>query len=224
MHLGGVDFEGLIRASFPHLLPDYARDSISGSSLFLVALRSDSSSFYRPAVASSFSLPLAAPPPPPPSTHLPSHRSQVGSGGAAFPHLSSPSPSQPPAHAFAPPSASPAPPPPPVVSAMATSHPLLPSASVGVSSDVPGWGTGPSFPTGVPPSQYSAAVDPSQSSPHAPAWPPAYDPHDFAHSLPRPDDYDDSDNRLREEDHPPSRSLSSLDFSRYVLFRVPPHD
>ena len=49
---------------------------------------------------------------------------------------------------------------------------------------------------------YYAAVYPTQSSPHAPAWPPAYDPHAYAHSLTRPDDYDDSDDRLCEEDHP----------------------
>ena len=35
MHSGGVDFPGLVRSSFPHLLPDLTRDSISGSSLFL---------------------------------------------------------------------------------------------------------------------------------------------------------------------------------------------
>ena len=235
VHSGGVDFEGLLHASFPHLLPDYARDSISGSSLFLAALRSDSSSSFRPPATSSSSLPFAAPPPPPPSTHLPSHRSQVGSGGADFSHLSSPFPSQPPAPAFAPPTASPAPPP-PIVSAPATSHPLLPSTSgfssltstsVGTSFDVPGWGAGPSFSTGVPPSQYYVAVDPTQSSPDATAWPPAsapaYDPHAYAHSLPRPDDYDDSDDRLREDDHPhldPSAPSISLDSSRSEYCRM----
>ena len=40
---GGGDFPGLVRFSFPHLLPDLTRDSISGSSLFLAALRSSSS-------------------------------------------------------------------------------------------------------------------------------------------------------------------------------------
>ena len=215
MHSGGVDFEGLIRASFPHLLPDYARDSISGSSLFLAALRSDSSSFCcPPAVASSSSLPFAAPPPPTPSTHLPSHRSQVGSGGAAFSHLSSPSPSQPPAPAFAPPSASPAPPPSPVVSAPATSHPLLPSASVGVSSDVPGWGAGPSFPTGVPPSQYYSIMRQSIALSPRLTLPPGLPLMTLMTSRIR---YRVlmammTDDRLREEDHP--------QLPRFLLIRL----
>ena len=206
----------------------------------MAALRSDSSfsssasaSFFHPLATSSSSLPFAAPPPPPLSTHLPSHRSQVGSGGAAFSHLSSPSPSQPPAPVFTLPTASPAPPP-PIVSAPATSHPLLPSisgfsslpsTSVRTVSDVPGWGAGPSFSSGVPPSQYYAAVDPTQSTPHATAWPPAsaYDPHAYTHSLPRPDDFDDSDDRFREDDHPhldPSAHSISLDSSRSEYRRL----
>ena len=155
----------------------------------------------------------------------------MGSGGAAFSHLSLPSLSQPPAHAFAPPTASPAAPP-PVVSAPATSHPLLPSTSgfsslpstsVGTSSDVPGWGAGPSFSSGVPSSQYYAAVNPTQSTPHATSWPPAYDPHAYEHSLLRPDDFDDSDDRLLEDDHPhldPSAPSISLDSSRSEYRRM----
>ena len=37
---GGTDFAGLVSSSFPHLLPDIARDFASGSSLFLTTLHS----------------------------------------------------------------------------------------------------------------------------------------------------------------------------------------
>ena len=246
VHSGGVDFAGLIRSSFPHLLPDFTRDSVSGSSLFLAALRSESSSSFSsapPPPSSSASASYAYPSssswpaaPPPPSAHLCFHRSPMGAGGAGLSHLSStfhtPSLPHTPVTSFAPPTSSAALPPPPVVSASASSHPPLPSYSASSSlpssavrapSDVPWWGMGPPFPSGVPPGQSYDSVPPAPAAPHAPAWPPAYDPHAFAHSLPHPDDYDDPDDRLPDDDHPPlgpSAPSLALDSSRSEYRRM----
>ena len=127
---GGVDFPGLVRSSFPHLLPDLTRDSISGSSLFLVALRSSASSLlsHSTFAASLPSFPSASsstPPPPlfasssqaavdPYPSHLSVQRSPLDSLGT-IPLPSSAPPSFPsqahtPAVGLAPPPHSPAPP------------------------------------------------------------------------------------------------------------------
>ena len=246
VHSAGMDFAGLIRSSFPHLLPDFTRDSVSGSSLFLAALRSESSSSFLSAppppsslASTSYAYPSssswpAAPPPSPPSAHLSSHRSSVVAG---LSHLSStfhtPLLPHPPAPSFAPPTSSAALPPPPVVLAPASSHPpmpsysaspSLPSSAVRAPSDVPGWGVGPPFPSGVSPIQSYASVPPA---PHAPTWTPAsalaYDPHAFAHSLPRPDDYDDPDDCLPDDDLPPldpSAPSLALDLHRSEYRRL----
>ena len=249
VHSGGVDFPGLVCSSFPHLLPDFTRDSVSGSSLFLAALHSDfSSSFSVPlASASSSSSPStylpssswAVPPPPPlpPSSHLSSHGLPGGSGGAGlFPMAStssSTSPSHPPASGFAPPSSSFAPP--PSVSAPAppshwpslSSASSLPSSTGGGPSVVHGLGVGPPLSSGVPP-YHSYTHDPHASTAaHAPSCPPAtapaYDPHAFDRSIPRPDDFDDPDDRFPDEDHPPldpSAPSVSLDLSRSEYRRI----
>ena len=96
---GGVNFAGFVRSSYPHLLPDLARDFSSGSSLFLAALHSpplpsSSAAAFPPGVhaappAPSFSsAPSASAPPlfptasapavPPLSTHLSAHPPPLG--------------------------------------------------------------------------------------------------------------------------------------------------
>ena len=56
VHSGGVDFPGLVRSSYPHLLVDLVRNFASGSSLFLAALSSPAVPSPSP-VSSSFPFP-----------------------------------------------------------------------------------------------------------------------------------------------------------------------
>ena len=77
---GGSDFAGLVRSSFPHLLPDLARHFSSGSSLFLTTLRSVSPPSLAPPFSSPpcarchlplWCLPLLPAPLPPPTLPFP---------------------------------------------------------------------------------------------------------------------------------------------------------
>ena len=202
---GGGDFAGLVHSSFPHLLPDLTRDSISGSSLFLAALRSSSlpsapssSSSAPPLFASSSSssaAPLflhssqaAVPPPPPPPSHLSDPRLPVGSVGAGpFPPSATPffpGLAHPPAFGFAPSSRSPAPPPsvsapappPPTWPSFSAASSLPSSSSVQGSAGVQGLGVGYPLSSGVPPFPQYQSTYTAYPAPPAADWPPASAP------------------------------------------------
>ena len=153
-----------MRSSFPHLLPDLARDFTSGSSLFLATLRSAPVTPSPP--ASSATLFAAS------HASLSAHLSSSHlAGGLAPPPSSSLSPAFPP---LAPPSSALQPPP--------GFPPLSASVSLGLGSSrmVPGLGVGVPPPSGVPPYSVHSAAYASPAPSHAPApptasaWPPTY--------------------------------------------------
>ena len=74
--------------------------------------------------------------------------------------------------------------------------------------------------SGVPPCPPYLSAPTAPATLHAPACPPAsapaYDPYDFAYSVPRPDEFVDPDERLPDEDHPPVDPLApSLSLDSY---------
>ena len=232
MQSGGVDFPALVHSSFPHLLPDLTRDSISGSSLFLAALRSSDSSLpfhLSPSTSahasfssasSSTAPPLFAPssqtsvPPSPASPSAP-HLLVGPVGAGPFPSSTPPRfPSQAhtPAMGFAPPPlpsvSAPAPPPPFWTSFSAASSSQTSASSIQGPTGVHVLGMGYPLSTGVPPvPPYPSAHSASSAPPPPYAWPPAgapsYDPHDFS-SYAHSDSFADPDDRLPDDVHPPT--------------------
>ena len=206
---GGSDFVGLVRFSFPHLLPDLARDFSSGSSLFLTALRSVSPPPFLPPSSSGSS---AASHPP-----LSAHLSSTPMAGGLPPAASS-SQSLP----FLPPAASSSLPPPPGFSYSPSSA----SFPIQGSSMVHGLGVGVPPSSGVPPSPlYSSAATAYAVAAPAPAWPPSYpyDPYAPSAPLASTDPFSDDDEHFPDDiPNPldPSAPPLSLDSARSEYCRM----
>ena len=167
---GVTDFAGLVRSSFPHLLPDLARDFTSGSFLFLTTLCSVSPPSQAPS-SSSVSSTASYPP-------LSAHLSSASIHGVP-PYPSSSSQSLP----FAPPGSSSLPPPP------GFSHPPSSLAfPIQGSSVVHGLGMGVPPSSGVTSSPFysSAATAYAASAPASWHPPSAYPPDTFAPTTPPP--------------------------------------
>ena len=232
----GTDFAGFVHSSYPHLLPGLARDFASGSSLFLIALRSPSlllppgslasplSSSTSAAPASTFPhFPSSSAPAAPLMSSLlsaslvpwvPAGSSSVSSQALPGPHPFSAAP--PPGFSFpAQPEASFFPPP---AASSSAALPVPPSSSFRDLAVVPRLGVGVPSSSGVPlfPSYPSVpSVSGATASPSG--WPPTpafqYDPHAFPAPLPPADLLSDSDDCYPDDDPPldPSSSPLSLD-------------
>ena len=206
---GGTDFAGIVRSSFPHLLPDLARDFSSGNSLFLATLRS---SAYPSQLTPPLSFAALAAPPPPLSAHLPaSSVAWVPPPSSSMSSHSVPvssSSSMPPPPGFLPPSFTtsssffPASLASSSGSLSAPAPPVHPPFPVMGSAVVHGLGVGVPSSSGVPPfPPYSSAATASA------AWPPtaaySYDHHASAAPPPHADPLDDADERFPENEHIP---------------------
>ena len=150
----GTDFAGLVRSSFPHLLPDVVRDFASGSSLFLTTLLSVATPSQTPP-PSSVSSSATHPP-------LSAHLSSASLPGVP-PHPSSLAqfhPSAPPVSSFLPP--------PP-----GFSHPTSSLAfPIQGSSEVHGLGVGVPSSSGVPRSLYYMSAAPAYGASTSASWHP----------------------------------------------------
>ena len=200
---GGTDFAGLVRSSFPHLLPDVARDFASDSSLFLTTLHSGAP-------------PSQAPPPssvssathPPLSAHLSS---------ASLPGLPPHPSSLAQFHPSAPPVCSLLPPPP-----RGFSHPTSSLAfPIKGSSEVLGLGVDVPSSSGVPRSPYYMSAAPAYGASTSASWhpPSAYPPDPFVSAAPHAsaNPFPDEDEHYPEDDHAPIDSSApplSLDSAR----------
>ena len=204
LSLGGSDFAGLVRSSFPHLLPDLSHDFSSGSSLFLTTLRSVSPPPLPPASSSAFSSASH----PPLAAHLLS---------TSLPGGLPPAPASSQSLTFPPPPPSLPPPP-------GFPYPSASTSSVSGSSMVLGLGVCVPPSSGVPPPPLGSSAAHAYAAP-ASAWPPAYPPNLYAPSAPlaSSDPLADDDDRFPGKVHDPldpSAPPLSLDSERSEYRRM----
>ena len=230
---GATDFAGIVRSSFPHLLPDLARDFSSGSSLFLATLRSAASPSQPPPPLSypasvappplsihlpASSVPWVPPHPTPVASHslpVPSSFSLPPLPGFLLPAYTASSSFLPSSSAFSSGSLS------------APAPPIPPPFPIQGSAVVHGLGVGVPSSSGVPPfPPYSSAAT-AFSAPASSAWPPAaaypYDLLASAAPPPHEDPLDDADERFPEDEHlplDPSAPPLSLDSTRSEYRRM----